>query len=221
MKSISHCLSVKNRAKHLRTLTVLAFFALTVEKLLAGENFVYQNGHIEAFYTINALDLICVLVYFSTAVLLLAQVKNKVLLLPDSMLLAVKILHVSYSLGVLVSSDRLSNIEVFTYIENIAEGLSFAAFLVILFAGKMQRNDNKFHKIYPNICLALLVFCFAVTFGFEIGKLFVAASEHLSRTLTLINFAKSVINEAFLDLPYFMLTLTLCFAPCEETLSHA
>ena len=93
MKSITQYLSQKNRLKHLRLLTVIAFFALTVEKLLEGETFVYQNGRIEAFYTINALDLVCVLVYFSTALLLLADVRNKILLFPDSMLLAVKVMH--------------------------------------------------------------------------------------------------------------------------------
>lgn len=202
--------------KHLRVFTAFAFFALTVEKLLAGENFVYRNGRIEAFYTIGVLDLICLLVYFSTAVLLLADVKNKVLLLPDSMLLGAKLLHVFYCAGVLVSADALSKTEVFTYIENIAEGVSFAAFLTILFIGKLQRTDNKFHKIYPSICLALLVLCFAVTLGFEIGKLFVSANEHLNFTLTMINFAKSVISEAFLDLPYFLLTLSVCFVKCGE-----
>jgi len=96
MGDISLWLSQEKRAKRLKLLTVIAFFALTVEKLLACETFVYQNGHIEAHYTIGALDLICVLVYFSTAVLLLADVKNKVLLLPDSMLLFAKLAHVFY-----------------------------------------------------------------------------------------------------------------------------
>lgn len=216
MKDISLWLSDCKNEKRLRMLTVLAFFALTVEKLLACETFVYQNGHIEAHYTIGALDLICVLVYFSTAVLLLAEVKNKVLLLPDSMLLFAKLSHVFYSLSRFFNSSEMSATDRFTYLENIAEGLSFAAFLVILFAGKMQKRDNKFHKIYPKICLVLLAFCFAVTFGFEIGKLFVSASEHLSQTLTLINFAKSVINEAFLDLPYVLLTLCVCFTRHSE-----
>ncbi len=217
MKNISQYLSTKNRAKHLHALTVFAFFALTLEKLIAGENFIYQNGHIEAFYTINALDLVCVLVYFSTALLLLADVKNKVLLLPDSMLLGAKLLHVLYCTTRIFGEKELSGIETFTYIENIAEGLSFAAFLIILFIGKLQKCDNKFHKIYPYICIVLLGFCFAVTLGFEIGKLFVSANEHLNFTLTMINFVKSVISEAFLDLPYFLLTLSVCFVKHKET----
>ncbi len=216
MKNISQYLSQGSRAKNLRHFTAFMFFALTVEKLLAGENFIYKNGHIEAFYTIDALDLVCVLVYFSTALLLLAEVRNKVLLLPDSMLLGVKILYVFYCVTVLAGRRELTGIEVFTYIENIAEGLSFAAFLVILFVGKLQRTDNKFHKIYPYICLALLGFCFVVTLGFEICKLFIAVDEHLNQAVTLINFAKSVISEAFLDLPYFLLTLSVCFVKHEE-----
>lgn len=216
MGDISLWLSQEKRAKRLKLLTVIAFFALTVEKLLACETFVYQNGHIEAHYTIGALDLICVLVYFSTAVLLLADVKNKVLLLPDSMLLFAKLAHVFYSASRLIGGSELSLTEDFTYVENIAEGLSFAAFLVILFVGKMQKRANKFHKIYPNVCLVLLGVCFAVTLGFEIGKIFVSANEHLSQTLTLINFAKSVINEAFLDLPYVLLTLSVCFVRHSE-----
>jgi hypothetical protein len=216
MKSITQYLSQKNRLKHLRLLTVIAFFALTVEKLLEGETFVYQNGRIDAFYTINALDLVCVLVYFSTALLLLADVRNKILLFPDSMLLAVKVMHVCYCLSVLLRTETLTKIEVFTYAEKICEGVSFALFLVILFVGKLQKSDNKFHRIYPYICLALLVFCFAVTLGFEIGKLFVATADNLGQTLTMINFAKSVIGEAFLDLPYFLLTLSVCFVGCKE-----
>lgn len=217
MKSISQYLSQKNRTRHLKLLTVFAFFALTAEKLLAGETFTYSNGHIEAYYTINSLDLVCMLVYFSTAVLLLAEVRNKVLLLPDSMLLGVKLLHVFYCVFALLSPRVLTRIEIFTYIENVAEGLSFAAFLIILFAGKLQKKDNKFHKTYPYICIMLLGFCFVVTLGFEIGKLFVAAEEHINATLSTINFAKNVINEAFLDMPYFLLTLSVCFAPCDET----
>ena len=121
MKSITQYLSQKNRLKHLRLLTVIAFFALTVEKLLEGETFVYQNGRIEAFYTINALDLVCVLVYFSTALLLLADVRNKILLFPDSMLLAGKIMYVFYCSGVLLSAETLTKIEVFSYVEKNLE----------------------------------------------------------------------------------------------------
>ena len=216
MGRISSYLSCEKRAKRLGLLTVISFFALTVEKLLAGETFVYQNGHIEAFYTMDALDLICVLVYFSTAVLLLAEVRNKVLLLPDSMLLCAKLMYVFYSAGVLLGDRVLTKTETFTYFENIAEGLSFSAFILILFIGKLTKKDNKFHEIYPSICLILLGLCFAVTLGFEIGKLFISASEHLNAALSVINFAKSVINEAFLDLPYVLLTLSLCFVRHEE-----
>lgn len=87
----------------------------------------------------------------------------------------------------------------------------------MLFIGKLQKYDNYFHKIYPYVCLLLLALCFTVTLGFEIGKLFVSELEHLNFTVTAINFTKSVINEAFLDLPYVLLTLSVCFVRHEES----
>ncbi len=196
-------LSDLHHHKRIRTLAGIFFCFLVCEKLLSG--FSYDTAFYFAF---SVADGISVAVYLSTAILLLAGVRKQYLLIPDFVLLGVKLHGVITEIVLLVTAG-VSAVK----LEHIAEGVLFCSFLIILFAGKLSHKRTPFHHWYPIYCICLLVLCFTVTLTIEVGVYLTQIFDTVTPFALTFGFMKNVLNEAFLDLPYFLLVVTACYIP--------
>jgi len=196
-------LSDLHHHKRIRTLAGIFFCFLVCEKLLSG--FSYDTAF---YFSFSLADGISVAVYFATAVLLLTGVRKQYLLIPDFVLLGVKVYTVIHEV-VLLISEGVSAVK----IEHIAESVLFCTFLIILFTGKLSHKRTPFHHRYPIYCICILILCFAVTFGIELGVYLTHIVDTTTPFAHTFAFMKNVLNEAFLDLPYFLLVVTACYIP--------
>ncbi len=198
-----------SRQRKLKIFTFAMFLALMIEKLLSGATAAYMGNDVHFYFSLSIKDVICAAIYLSTAFMLAVGVEYKYLLIPDFVLFAIKGFNIISGVTRIVTQSQIDIIAELSVIESIVESFLFAMFLLALFAGKL--SHGKILPNFPVLCLRLLIFCFPVTVIFEIVKLVVATELHQYPFIVCFNFAKGVLNEAFLDLPYFLLVLTVCF----------
>ena len=212
-KKIENFLAKERRGQILFVLTVCAFGFLIVEKFAASMTNITLDGGIRLDFSFGIKDLICICVYVAVTLLLILRVKYKFILIPDSVLFAIK-LHIFIMNAIsLFSIEKISMLTELSLIETVTEGFFFALFLTVLFIGKLTSNSS-FKKVCPFLCIALLAVCFPATVAFEAIKLFVEDTYyHLSFSFTVLLFIRNVANEIFLDLPYALLVMLMFFVP--------
>lgn len=205
------------KQKKLKKLTIIMFIALIIEKICSGATAVYNNGVIDFNFSLTSIDIVCVLIYISTTLLVAAEVKYKYIVIPDMILLGVKLFNIVYGLFVLFYNDFTMD-KTCAIVEKIIESVIFSVFLIILFIGKLSKG--KYLSDFSIRCLRILMACFAITVVFEVVEIILAVENHKYLFLIVFDFIKGILNEGFLDMPYFLLVLTLCFTD-ENVLFHS
>lgn len=203
----------KNRRRHraLKLATVFMFLMLSFEKLFSGASALQNGDKIDLAFSLSTTDIISILVYFSTSFLLLVRAEYKYLLLPDGILLLVKLYIAFEGIAYLLSSGRHTLLSELNSYEKITESLLFAGFIIVLFIGKLSHRENKFTKNYALFCILALFLCFPATVFFEVLKVIEEYHLHYNFFVIIYSFLKGVISEALLDIPYILLCLTLGF----------
>lgn len=203
--------SAKNQ-HNLRLFTFIAFLFLVIEKILAGATATYIGKNLVFYFTLLPIDIFCVIIYLSVAILLEAKVKYKYLLIPDFFLLFIKLYTVGTSLFYLLT-EKTTKTNIFIHLSKLSESILFSIFLILLFIGKLTHPKRRYSKTYPFVCMRLLIACFPVTIIFEILKAISRIEIHTSGFLIFLSLCENILNEAFLDLPYFLLLLLMAFVP--------
>ncbi len=204
-------LHAKNQ-HNLRLFTFIAFVFLAFEKIIAGASATYNDKNLLFYFTISPTDLLCIAIYLSVAILLVARVKYKYLLIPDFFLLFVKLYHFITSFIHLINQE-LTKTDKLIYFSKFIESFLFSLFLIFLFTGKLMHHSRRYSKTYPFVCMRLLISCFPVTILFEILKTLSRIEAHTPSILIFLSVCENILNEAFLDLPYFLLLLLIAFVP--------
>ncbi len=197
----------------LRVATFIMFLSLVIEKALSGATALYNSGNLIFTLSFSPIDIICILVYLSVSVLLALKVKYHYLLLPDFVLLFVKLYTAFISIHHLIDYVDYTDYEIVSYFSKAIESLLFSLFLILLFIGKLFHTKRAYSKNYPFVCMRLLVACFPVTVILETVKMILKMETAQYPFLVIFEFAKNILNEAFLDLPYFLLLLLMAFVP--------
>ncbi len=206
----------ESRVKRLNTLTFAMYCFLAVEKLISGAAIRYEAGQTFFDFSFSLLDVISLGVYIAMAVLVAVKVEHKFLLLPDFVLLGVKLSAAITGVVSLVQISRSDLLLELSLIETTAESILFSLFLIVLFCGKLIKTDRA-GKICPILCLAVLSLCVPMTIGFEAVKVYVAESMYTFPVIVeAFNVLRYVINETFLDLPYALLVLLVFFTHKNE-----
>ncbi len=205
--------SNERHQRTIRSLTFLMFAFLVAEKLLSGAQAVYAGGRVSFSFEFSIADIISLLIYQSMTILLGIQVQYKYLLIPDFALLGLKLYTAWRAAAALLEAGRHTDLWESSQLEALVESVLFSLFLVVLFAGKLDLRSGSFHDAFPIYCLDLLLVCFIATAIFEVVKIFFAAELHQYPFLIVFNFLKGLLGEAFLDLPYLLLVLMVCFIP--------
>ncbi|MBQ3603659.1 MAG: hypothetical protein IJA02_07455 [Clostridia bacterium] len=204
----------RGRDKHLNTATFIMFIFLAAEKIASGASLRLYAGKTYFDFTFSLTDIVQLLIYISMAVLISQKVKHKYLLVPDFVLLCIK-LYAAVSGLITLSGMHHSNVlSELTVLEKTVESLLFAFFLLALFAGKLLHH-KRVAEYCPVICLGVLSFCVPVTVVFEILKLYVEEQMNYPLHMEIFIFLRGLINETFLDLPYAMLILLVFY--CHNT----
>ena len=199
---------------NLRIATHIMFLLLVIEKLVTSATAYLSTGELLFSFSLKLTDIICISVYVSVAILLAAEVKYKYLLIPDFFLLFVKLYTVAQNLYRLFAHYETSSLyEKIAALSKVSEGLLFSLFLILLFIGKLIHTRRVYSKNYPFVCMRLLIACFPVTVGFEVLKTVIKAQINADALVYFFELTKNILNEAFLDLPYFLLLLLLAFVP--------
>ncbi len=199
--------------RNLYIATVCAFAFLIVEKFATSMTDITMTGGIQVDFSFGIKDLICMCVYVCVSALLLRGVKYKYILIPDSVLFAIKLHILVMSLVNLFSVEKIGLLTELTLIETATESFFFALFLTILFTGKLTSNV-RFKKICPFLCIAALAVCLPATIVFEGIKVFVEETYfHLPLSFTVLIFIRNLLNEMCLDLPYALLVMLMFFVP--------
>lgn len=201
---------VSQRRLWLWTLWMFAFLA--VEKVLASSVTVSINGMLQFAFSPSAVDIICVAVYATMVILIAARVPYIYLLMPDFVLLFVKLYSAIVATTVL-AGGRPAVSETLGAVESALESVLFAMFLGVLLAGKLGHPQSRIGRRYPLYCMWLLLACLPVTVAFEIVKCVIAVEMHQYPIAVIFEFSKNVLGEALLDLPYYLMILMLCFVP--------
>ncbi len=195
--------------------TFLGFLFLAFETLFSGTVAQYSGGHVTFTMSLSVVQLICMAIYLATAFLISVSSGYKYLIIPDMLLLAVKLYTVfagGISLWSLGGKELLTEIEL---VEKVVESLLFSVFLAVMLLGKMaKKRAPGFYKRAPFVCLIILAVCFPFTAAFEVIRLATAlGTYHQHIIIAVFNFVKGVINEIFLDIPYALLVLLIYFVP--------
>lgn len=199
-----------NRHRNLNTATFIMFIFLAVEKIISGMTMRYQSGKTFFDFTFSLTDVLQLLIYISMVVLISQKVKHKYLLIPDFVLLCIK-LYAAVSGIITLSQLHHSNIlKELSVLETTVESLLFALFLLCFFGGKLI-HDKHIAPLCPVLCLAILSLCVPVTVVFEVLKLYVEEQMNYPLHMEIFIFLRGVINETFLDLPYAMLILLVFY----------
>ncbi len=202
----------RERQHQLWLWTCWMFVFLAVEKVLAGAVAAYENGMLHFSFSLKDVDIVCIAVYATVAVLIARRVKYMYLLFPDFVLFGVKIYTAATAIFALIKGVSTS-VEMLAAWETATESVLFALFLLVLFAGKLGHPHGRVARRYPLHCARLLIACFAVTVLFEAAKCVVAVELHEYPTVVAFNFVKGVLGETLLDAPYYLLLTMLCFVP--------
>lgn len=205
----------RNRDKHLNTVTFIMFILLAVEKVASGASMRLEGSKTFFDFSFSLSDVIQLLIYISMAVLISQKVSHKYLLIPDFVLLGIKVYAAVSGLITLFGIHYSNVLGELSVLEKTVESILFALFLLFLFAGKLIHTD-KAAAVCPLLCLGVLSFCVPVTFVFEILKLYVEEQMNYPLHMEIFIFLKGVINETFLDLPYAMLILLVFYCHKDE-----
>ncbi len=204
-----------NRQKHLNTATFIMFIFLAAEKLISGMTMRLDAGKTFFDFSFSLADIVQLAVYVSMAVLISQKVKHKYLLIPDFVLLGMKLYAAVSGLVALAQLNHSNVLKELSLLETTVESLLFSLFLLSLFAGKLMHTTAA-AALCPVICLGVLSFCVPVTVVFEILKLYVEEQMNYPLHMEIFVFLRGVINETFLDLPYAMLILLVFYCHKDE-----
>lgn len=188
------------------------FVFLAVEKVLSGAVAVYEERHLHFTFSLSDIDLICIAVYTAVAILVTLRVRYTYLLFPDFVLFGVKLYTAVTAVLALVKGGMIAT-DTLAAVETAVESVLFAAFLAVLFWGKLSHKHGRITRRYPLYCARLLIACFIVTVLFEAVKCVVAVELHQYPFVVAFNFVKGVLGETLLDAPYYLLLTMLCFVP--------
>ncbi len=203
----------EKRQRNLYIATVCAFVFLIMEKFTASMTDITLTGGIQVDFSFGIKDLICVCVYVCVSALLLCGVKYKYILIPDSVLFAIKLHILIMSTVELFSVEKIGLLTELTLIETVTESLFFALFLTVLFVGKLTSNA-RFKRTCPFLCISALAVCLPATVVFEAIKVFVEETYfHLPLSFAFLIFIRNLVNEMCLDLPYALLVMLMFFVP--------
>lgn len=196
---------------NLRVATFIMFLSLVIEKTLSCSTASFNSGELLLNISFKFTDIVSILVYFSVSVLLALKANYTLLLIPDFFLLCVKLYTAATSL-IHLFDTRATNYERISYLSKFSESILFSLFLILLFIGKLFHTGRVYSKNYPFVCMRLLIACFPITVLFEIIKITMDEAQKFA-VVRFLDFARNIINEAFLDLPYFLLLMLLAFVP--------
>lgn len=205
----------RNRDKHLNTVTFIMFILLAVEKAASGATMRLEDGKTFFDFTFSLTDVVQLLIYISMAVLIAVKVKQKYLLIPDFVLLCIKLYAAVSGLVTLVGVHYSNLLGELSVLEKTVESLLFSAFLIFLFAGKIS-HGKRLPAYCPIACLTVLSLCVPVTVVFEVLKFSVEEQMNYPLHMEIFIFLKGVISETFLDLPYAMLILLVFYCHKDE-----
>lgn len=214
---ISSFLSKGRHRKNLYITTVVLFAFLAVEKAFFCLGIGLTMSGLTLSHEPNISDYLSLLVYTTVTALLIAKVKHKYILIPDSLLFCLKLNVLISSIISLSQISRLGLLTELSVIEHFIESLFFALFLGILFTGKLVPETSKFKHICPFLCFAALAVCLPATVAFEAVKVFVEETVYnFSTKLEIMWFVNGVLQEMVLDLPYALLVLLMFFPEKKE-----
>ena len=149
------------------------------------------------------------------AVLISQRVNRKYLLIPDFVLLCIKLYAAVSGLITLFGVHYSNLLGELSVLEKTVESLLFSAFLIILFAGKLS-HGKRLPAYCPIACLTVLSLCVPVTVVFEVLKFYVEEQMNYPLFMEIFIFLRGLLNEIFLDLPYAMLILLVFYCHNEE-----
>ena len=216
---ISSFLSGGNHRKNLHIATVVLFAFLAVEKAFFCFGIGLTMSGLTLSHVPDVSDYLSLLVYTTVTVLLIAKVKHKYILIPDSLLFCLKLNALISSVITLTQLSKIGPLTEISAVEHVVEAFFFALFLGILFTGKLVPETSKFKYICPFLCLGALAVCLPATIAFEAVKVFVEETVYnYSTKVEVVWFINGVLQEMVLDLPYALLVL-LMFFPDKKTTS--
>ena len=204
-----------NRNRHLNTVTFIMFIFLAIEKAVSGMTMRYEAGKAFFDFTFSLADVLQLLIYISMAVLISQKVKHKYLLIPDFVLLCIKLYAAVSGLVTLLGMHYSNVLNELAVLEKTVESLLFALFLLLLFTGKLSHSVRA-ASLCPVMCLGVLSLCIPATVVFEILKLYVEEQMNYPLYMEIFVFLRGLINETFLDLPYAMLILLVFYCHKDE-----
>ncbi len=205
--------STSEQQRRLRRAVMIMFFALAFEKLLSGVDMKIENGAAVLYPAITFLDMVCVAIYLSTALLISRKVPYSRLVIPDFFLLGVKLWVIVSETVFLITKTGASALDRFSAVEHVTEAVLFAAFLVCMFTGELSHGKRL--PNFANVCMNLLMVCLPVTVLMEAAKVFIANEARINEFIVGFHFVRDVLGEMFLDVPYFMLILMVSLVPDE------
>ncbi len=209
---ISSFLSKGRHRKNLYIATVVLFAFLAIEKAFFCCGIGLTMSGLTLSHQPNVSDYLSLLVYTTVTALLIAKVKHKYILIPDSLLFCLKLNMLISSVISLTHASRLGLLTELSVIEHLVESLFFALFLGILFTGKLVPETSRFKHICPFLCLGVLAVCLPATVAFEAIKVFVEETVYnFSTKVEVVFFINGVLQEMVLDLPYALLVLLMFF----------
>lgn len=214
---VKNYFSCKDRHKKLTRLTFVMFCILTAEKISVIVFESFSNGH---FY-IDAVETVGFAIDLTLAVLIVAKVRYKFLMIPDFVFLIVKLIAVISGTVLLFKVNKTDFSTKFAAVESITENLLFSLFLIVFFMGEMIKKQMKITMKLPFISIGALLISFFAAIVFETVRI-PLHSQLLSyeSAVLLLNFFKGFTVEFLLHFAYLLLVLMVFFKPAKQT-SHA
>lgn len=212
---IDSFINSRNRHRHINTVTFVMFIFLVVEKVASGASMRVDGGKTFFDFSFSLVDVVQLLIYVSMAALISQRVNHKYLLIPDFVLLGLKLYAAVTGLITLLGIHYTNVLRELAVLEKTVESILFSLFLLFLFAGKLIHTD-KAAAVCPLLCLGVLSFCVPVTLVFEVLKLYVEEQMNYPLHMEIFIFLKGMLNEIFLDLPYAMLILLVFYCHKDE-----
>lgn len=200
------------RQRKLKIATFIMFLLLAVEKQLSCVGAAVIEGKPQIISEITFPDVVSINIYIATAVLIAARVRYDRLVIPDFFLLGLKLCIIAEKSVFLITERDAAFLDKFSAVEYIIEAALFAAFLICMFTGELSHGKRM--KNFSSVCMNLLMICLPVTVLLEVAKMIIAVADGQSRMLSGFNFVWGVLNETFLDVPYFLLILMVCLTNC-------
>ncbi|MBQ3499140.1 MAG: hypothetical protein IJA87_08440 [Clostridia bacterium] len=215
---VSAFLSKGRRRNNLYIATVVLFAFLAAEKAFFGLGIGLTMSGLTLSHQPDISDVLSLLVYTTVTLLVIAKVKYKYILIPDSLLFCLKLNVLISSIISLTELAKLGLLTELSVIEHLVEAFFFALFLAILFTGKLVPETSRFKHICPFLCLGTLAVCLPATIAFEAVKVFVEETVYnFSISIEVMWFVNGVLQEMVLDLPYALLVLLMFFSEKKQS----